>query len=80
MNAADIADAGLRPGQKVSLLGDAADEVERRVDGLELVSFEIPRGTVAGYYPELNPLIPISEHDKLSKTPASKGIAVRLAC
>ncbi len=79
MHAEDIASAGLRAGQRVSLLSDAEDGIERRVDGLELVAYEIPRGTVAGYYPELNPLVPISHHDKLSKTPASKGIAVRLA-
>jgi anaerobic selenocysteine-containing dehydrogenase len=75
----DIAAAGLQAGQRVTLLSDAADGIERRVTGLEVVAYEIPRGTVAGYYPELNPLIPISQHDQLSKTPASKGIAVRVA-
>lgn len=79
MHGDDIAAAGLQAGQRVTLLSDAADGIERRVTGLEVVAYEIPRGTVAGYYPELNPLIPISQHDQLSKTPASKGIAVRVA-
>jgi hypothetical protein len=31
---------------------------------------------VAGYFPELNPLIPLSYHDKASQTPAYKGVPV----
>ncbi len=79
MNQEDIVAAQLRAGQEISLIADTEDGFERRIDGLKIVSYEIPRGTVAGYYPELNPLIPISQHDRLSKTPASKGIPVRLA-
>lgn len=78
MNAQDIAAEGLESGHRVGVICDARDGVTRRVDGLELVAFDIPRGTIAGYYPELNPLIPVGSHDRLSKTPASKGVAVRL--
>lgn len=78
MNADDIAEQGLAPGQRVVAVSDAEDGVERRVAGLEVVEFDIPRGTIAGYYPELNPLISVSSHDQLSKTPASKGVPVRV--
>jgi hypothetical protein len=33
---------------------------------------------VAGYFPELNPLVPLSLRDLLSDTPASKAIPVRI--
>ena len=33
---------------------------------------------VGTYYPEMNPLIPLWYHDKLSKTPAAKGVPVRI--
>jgi formate dehydrogenase major subunit len=39
------------------------------------------RGAIAGYYPELNPLLPLEYHDKTSGTPAAKSIPVRVvAC
>jgi anaerobic selenocysteine-containing dehydrogenase len=43
-----------------------------------LTAYKIPRGTVAGYYPECNVLVPIGHHDELSKTPASKSVPVRI--
>lgn len=75
---ADLAQAGLRAGQRVALVGDAGDGIARRVEGLELVPYDLPRGTIVGYYPELNPLIAVSHHDRTSKTPASKAVPVRI--
>jgi molybdopterin-dependent oxidoreductase alpha subunit len=78
MHPDEIAAAGLNEGQRVSLVSDADDGEHRRVDGLTVTAFDLPRGTLAGYYPELNPLIPLWYHDKLSKTPAAKGVPVRI--
>ncbi len=78
MNPEDMADAGLSHGDVVSLVGDAADGLPRRLDGLSVVHFNLPRGTVGSYYPECNVLIPVGLHDQLSKTPASKGVPVRI--
>jgi molybdopterin-dependent oxidoreductase alpha subunit len=78
MNEADMADAGLSHGDTVALVGDAGDGVERRVDGLSVVRFQLPRGTVGAYYPECNPLVPTGHHDRLSMTPASKCVPVRI--
>jgi formate dehydrogenase major subunit len=33
---------------------------------------------VAGYYPELNPLLPLNHHDRITGTPAAKSIPVRV--
>ncbi len=70
--------AGLVAGQLVSLVSDAEDGIHREVGGLAVTPFDLPRGCVAGYYPELNPLIPLSHHDKLAQTPASKSVPVRI--
>ncbi len=78
MNAEDMAEAGLTHGDRVALVGDAGDGIARRRGGLSVVTFDLPRGTVGGYYPETNVLIPIAHHDHLSKTPASKGVPVRV--
>ena len=37
---------------------------------------DTPRGCIAAYYPEANPLVPLSLHDQASKTPAYKGVPV----
>ena len=74
----DIAEAGLVKGQIVALESDAGDGVSRRVGGLAVTPFLLPRGCVAGYYPELNPLIPLWYYEKESHTPAAKGVPVRI--
>ncbi|UZK64806.1 FdhF/YdeP family oxidoreductase [Sphingomonas sp. M1-B02] len=79
INPADIERAGLTAGQRVALVGDAGDGHVRRIERLEIVPFDLPDGTIVGYYPELNPLIPIQHHDRASKTPASKAVPVRIA-
>jgi molybdopterin-dependent oxidoreductase alpha subunit len=78
MHPDEIARAGLREGQVVGLKTDAGDGVHRQVDGLTIMPFLLPRGCVASYYPEMNPLVPLSHHDQESKTPAGKGVPVRI--
>ncbi|MCV0384044.1 MAG: FdhF/YdeP family oxidoreductase [Erythrobacter sp.] len=82
MRPEDIRAAGLAEGERVDLVTDAdeahADEPERRVRGLEIVPYDLPAGTLAGYFPELNPLVPLWYHEELSQTPASKGVPVRI--
>ena len=79
MNPQDIAEAGLKDGDTVRLVTDYdGDDVERHLGGLKLVAYKLPRGTIAGYYPECNVLVPITHHDEISKTPASKSVPVRI--
>ena len=75
----DIAELGLTPGTRVTVLGDADDGVPRRVEGLKIVPYDLPRGCVGGYFPELNPLSPLDRRDRKSDTPATKAIPVRIA-
>ena len=62
----------------VSLRTRVGDGVHRQVDGLIVHAYNIPEGCVGAYYPECNPLIPVSHHAKGSKVPASKGVPVRV--
>lgn len=74
----DMARDGLNAGEVVTLVGDAGDAVSREVGGLRVMPFALPSGCIGGYYPEMNPLVPLWHHDKASKTAASKGVPVRI--
>lgn len=78
MNPADIAREGLAEGETVGLSTAIEDGVHRHVGGLMVRSYNIPEGCLAAYYPECNPLVPISHHAKGSFVPAGKGVPVRI--
>lgn len=78
MNAEDISACGLTEGDKVSLQTIAHDGVDRRVAGFSVKAYDIPKGCIAGYYPECNPLLPLWHCAKESKVPGAKSIAVRI--
>lgn len=69
----------LQEGQKVSLVCAVKDGHYRRIDGLTVTPYDLPARCVAGYYPELNPLVPLGYHEKNSQTPAYKGTPVEIA-
>ena len=78
MNVDDMAAHGLAEGAVITLETISTDGVTRRAEGLSVVRYSLPRGAVAGYYPELNPLLPLYYFDPLSGTPAAKSIPVRI--
>jgi molybdopterin-dependent oxidoreductase alpha subunit len=78
MNGDDVAGLGFANGDLVSARTLSTDGIDRRVDRLKIQVHDVPRGCVAGYYPECNPLIPLSHHAKESKVPAAKAIPIRL--
>ncbi|GGE08207.1 oxidoreductase alpha (molybdopterin) subunit [Aureimonas endophytica] len=78
MNAEDMARLGLKDEDRVDLRTHADDGVERKVEDYRVHAFSIPRGAVAGYYPELNPLIPLWHHDSQAHTPAAKSVPVEI--
>ncbi|MNR59643.1 putative oxidoreductase [compost metagenome] len=55
-----------------------SDGQERRADRFKLVAYDIPRGNLAAYYPETNPLVPLSAVADTAGTPTSKSIPVLL--
>ncbi|HDS1595405.1 TPA: FdhF/YdeP family oxidoreductase [Stenotrophomonas maltophilia] len=78
MNIEDRLARGLEKEARVILETISGDGVQRRVEGLTVLDYPMPRGALAGYYPELNPLLPLDYYDRISGTPAAKSIPVRM--
>jgi anaerobic selenocysteine-containing dehydrogenase len=76
MNPDDLAARGLVTGDVVDVSSAISDAV---LAGYSVVSYNIPRGCAAAYYPEANVLIPLSRHDKASGTPSYKSVPVRIS-
>jgi anaerobic selenocysteine-containing dehydrogenase len=75
MNESDIEERKLMAGQKVDITSHFADG-ERHAKGFTIVSYPIPKGCAAAYFPEANPLIPIGSRAHRSYTPTSKLIVI----
>ncbi|SFD47138.1 FdhF/YdeP family oxidoreductase [Paracidovorax konjaci] len=74
----DIRALGLKDGDWVDIRTVWSDGQERRADRFKLVGYDIPRGNLAAYYPETNPLVPLSSVALNAGTPTSKSIPVVL--
>lgn len=75
MSPDDIAHRGLVPGQRVDLVGRHGG-VERRAENFLVVSYDIPVGNCATYFPEANVLVPVDRVALGSNTPMSKYVPV----
>ena len=50
----------------VSLESDAEDGVTRTAGPLKVTSFSLPDGCLGAYHPEMNSLVSLSHHERLS--------------
>jgi anaerobic selenocysteine-containing dehydrogenase len=66
-------------GDFVDLSTAIEPETKRMISGFRIVAYDIPVGCCAAYYPEANPLFPLSHHDQKAKTPSYKLLPVRLS-
>ena len=78
INRDDIRALGFRDGDWVDLLTVWDDGQDRRADRFRLIGYDIPRGNIAAYYPETNPLVPLDSVALNAGTPTSKAIPVVL--
>ena len=76
IHADDIRALGLHDGDWVDLQTVWDDGQERRAERFRLVAYDIPRGHLAAYYPETNPLVPLSATAIGAGTPTSKAVPV----
>ena len=79
IHADDIRQLGMKDGDWVDIQTVWSDGQERRADRFKLVAYDIPRGNLAAYYPETNPLVPLSSVAENAGTPTSKSIPVVLS-
>jgi len=75
MNQSDMAERQIVE-QSLVELESLADPNRRILSGFIVHTYNIPRGSIASYYPETNDLMPLSHFDPLSKTPSAKSIPV----
>jgi molybdopterin-dependent oxidoreductase alpha subunit len=75
MNRVDMEQRGIGTLQKVTIHSHFRGEI-RTMRHFRAVVYDIPRGNVATYFPEANPLIPLGQRARESRTPASKSVVV----
>ena len=75
----DISGHGFKERDLVTVTAACNDGVVRKVENLRLTTYDLPKGCVAGYFPECNPLIPLWHHARKSMVPAAKSIPVKLS-
>lgn len=79
MNKDDLALRGLADGDVIDIESMQLAETRKRAAlGLTVVEYNIPRGSVAGYYPEMNVLVAHDDFDPISGMPAYKGVPVKI--
>ena len=78
MNEEDLRDRGLRRFDLVDVTSIAKDGSRRSVHGYHAVPYDIPRGSAAGYMPELNVLVAIGDYSEQSDQPLMKHIRVEV--
>jgi molybdopterin-dependent oxidoreductase alpha subunit len=76
MNQDDMVERNIAADGLVEIESVADTDRRRLVRGFKVRPYNIPRGSVASYYPETNELLPLSHHDARSKTPSAKSIPV----
>ncbi|RWR05701.1 FdhF/YdeP family oxidoreductase [Paenirhodobacter populi] len=79
INPADMAGAGVAAGDRITMETLSDDGIDRRISGFRVVPYDIPPGCIAGYYPELNALVPHGSFGDRSFTPTSKSVLVRMS-
>ena len=79
MNRQDMAARDLAEFDLVDITSHARDGSTRAVFGYRLIGYDIPRGCVAGYMPELNILCGLDDYSRQSDQPLMKHQLVTLA-
>ena len=73
VNPEDASILRLRTGDQVDLFCE-----HRRADNFTVVTYPIPPGCMATYFPETNSLVPLEKTAHGSNTPAYKSVVIRL--
>jgi molybdopterin-dependent oxidoreductase alpha subunit len=77
MNLEDMNKLNLKNHDVINLISNY-DKIERKVENFKVISYDIPKGNLAAYFPETNALVPINEFATKSRTPISKSIKVKV--
>jgi len=77
----DMEARGITEGDRIDItsINVRPQAAPRTASGFIAIEYNIPQGTVAGYYPELNRVIALADYDPHSGTPAYKGAPVTIS-
>ncbi|WP_291865549.1 FdhF/YdeP family oxidoreductase [Maribacter sp.] len=78
MHPEDMRQHGLKQLQVVNITSNY-DDIKRTANNFKVVSYKIPRGNIAAYYPETNMVVPYNQYADKSRTPISKSVKVKIA-
>ncbi len=78
MNSEDMRDRGIGHGDLVDIVATSKDGSQRVLRQYRAVTYNTPRGSAAGYMPEMNVLIGPADYSAQSDQPLMKSIHVRV--
>ncbi|MGN6484863.1 MAG: FdhF/YdeP family oxidoreductase, partial [Thermomicrobiales bacterium] len=78
MSPEDMAAKGLKEFDRIDITSTASDGSRRTVYGYQAVRYDIPAGSVMGYMPELNVLLPAASFSPKSRQPVMKHVEVEV--
>jgi len=79
LHEADMRERGIGQGDFVDIVSTSKDGTERRLNRYRAVAYDLPRGSAAGYMPEMNVLIGPADFSAQSDQPLMKSINIRVA-
>jgi anaerobic selenocysteine-containing dehydrogenase len=78
MNEDDMTSRSIKPLMEVDVVSLFKGK-ERHLRNLKAVPYKMPRGACAAYFPEANVLVPLDKTAKVSNTPTSKDVPVKIS-
>lgn len=78
MHRDDMKDRGISEGEAVDITATSRDGSKRTLTGYTALEYNLPRGSAAGYMPEMNALVGIEDYSTQSDQPLMKNLKVRI--
>ncbi|MGP6176046.1 FdhF/YdeP family oxidoreductase [Microbacterium sp. A196] len=78
LHAEDMRERGIATGDFVDIVSTSKDGTERRLRRYRAIAYDLPRGSAAGYMPEMNVLIGPNDFSAQSDQPLMKSINIRV--
>ena len=78
MHTEDMSARGIGEGELVDIIATSKDGSLRRLDRYTALAYDLPRGSAAGYMPEMNVLIGAADYSTQSAQPLMKNLRVRV--
>ena len=79
MHAEDMRERGITEGDSVDIVATSKDGSERVLRAYRAVTYDLPKGSAAGYMPEMNVLIGAADYSTQSDQPLAKHLRVKVS-